>query len=100
MPPLPGSFPWFLPSVTTRLSQPSVILLLSSFVLEIAVGVLATAIQMSAPRPGVSLTHPISLRLSYSRATHKGIQVSLGVEVRRAQHENLLLPLTSCGSEC
>ena len=98
MPPLPGSFPWFLPGVTTRLSQPSVILL-SSFVLEITVGVPATPIQMSAPRPGVSLTHPTSLRLSHSRATHKGIHVSLGVEVRKAQHESLLLPLTSCGSE-
>lgn len=100
MPPFPGSFPWFFPSVTARLSQPLeplFILLLSSFVLELTVDVPATPIQMSAPRPGVSLTHSTSLRLSHSRAIHKGIQVNLGVEIRKAQHQSLLLSLTSCG---
>lgn len=77
--------------------EPLFIFLLSSFVLEITVDVPTTPIQMSTPRPGVSLTHPTSLRLSYSRATHKGIQVSLGVEIRKARHQSLLLPLTSCG---
>lgn len=52
MPPLPGSLPWFLHSVSTRLSQPLeplLTLLLSSSVLEITVDVSATPIQCQLP---------------------------------------------------
>lgn len=51
-PPLPGSLPWFLHSVSTRLSQPLeplLTLLLSSSVLEITVDVSATPIQCQLP---------------------------------------------------
>lgn len=89
---LPGSSPWFSPSITTRCSLPlePVILPLSSFVLE-------RTVQVSALRPAVSLTYPVSLRLSHSRTTRRGSQASLGSEIRKTRSQSLLLPLTSCG---